>query len=178
MDGARFANAIARLGCTPAEATWKVGVDALSLGATKNGALAAEAIIVFDASLTTELEYRRKRSGHLWSKHRFLSAQLSAYLDGGLWLIHGRQANAMADRLAAGLAAIPGARCLQPVDANEIFIQLPEPVIAGLRAAGFEFYDWPAPAGASGPVVRLVTSFDMVEADIDGFLAVACKPAR
>ncbi len=178
MDGARFANAVARLGCTPAEATWKVGIDALSFGATKNGALAAEAIVVFDPSLLTELEYRRKRSGHLWSKHRFLSAQLSAYIADGLWLANGRQSNAMADRLAAGLAAIAGARCLQSVDANEIFIQLPESVIAALRAAGFEFYDWPAPpAGASGPVVRLVTSFDMVEADIDGFLAVARQSA-
>jgi len=177
MDGARFANAVARLGCTPAEATWKAGIDALSFGATKNGALAAEAIVVFDAALASELEYRRKRSGHLWSKHRFLSAQLSAYLDGGLWLAHGRQANAMADRLAAGLATLPGAACLQAVDANEIFIRLPERVVAGLRAAGFEFYDWPAPAGTSGPVVRLVTSFDMVAADVDAFVDRARQSA-
>ncbi len=177
MDGARFANAIARLGCTAAEATWKIGVDALSFGATKNGALAAEAIVVFDAALAGELEYRRKRSGHLWSKHRFLSAQLSAYLEGDLWLAHGRQSNAMADRLLAGLAGVPGSQCLQSVDANEIFIRLPEAVIARLRAAGFEFYDWPPPAGSDGPVVRLVTSFDMVEADVDAFVAVARQTA-
>ncbi len=173
VDGARFANAIARLGCSVADATWRAGVDALSFGATKNGALAAEAIVVFDASLGSELEYRRKRSGHLWSKHRFLSAQLLAYLEDDRWLSYGRRANAMADRLAAALATIDGAKCLQSVEANEIFIALPTAVIAGLRAAGFEFYDWPAPPGASGAVVRLVTSWDMAEADIDAFVAAA-----
>jgi threonine aldolase len=173
MDGARFANAIARLGCSPADATWRAGIDALSFGATKNGALAAEAIIVFDASLGSEIQYRRKRSGHLWSKHRFLSAQLLAYLEGERWITHGRQANAVAERLATGLATITGATCLLPVDANEIFVRLPPPVIAGLRSSGFEFYDWPPPPGADGPVVRLVTSWDMSEADADGFVAAA-----
>ena len=178
VDGARFANAIARLGCSVADATWRAGVDALSFGATKNGALAAEAIVMFDTTLGAELEYRRKRSGHLWSKHRFLSAQLLAYLDDDRWLVNGRRANAMADRLAAGLATISGAACLQPVEANELFIRLPGAVIAGLRAAGFEFYDWPAPSGTEGPIVRLVTSWDMTEADIDGFVAAATGAAR
>jgi threonine aldolase len=178
VDGARFANALARLGCSAADATWRAGVDALTFGATKNGALAAEAIVVFDPSLASELEYRRKRSGHLWSKHRFLSAQLFAYLEDDLWLRHARRANAMADRLAAGLAAIDGAACLQPVDANELFVHLPARVIGGLRADGFEFYDWPAPSGTEGPVVRLVTSWDMEDADIDRFVASALRAAH
>ncbi len=178
VDGARFANTIARLGCSLADATWRAGVDALSFGATKNGALAAEAIVVFDPALATELEYRRKRSGHLWSKHRFLSAQLLAYFEGDLWLRHGQRANAMADRLAAGLASIEGAACLLPVDANELFIRLPAGVIQGLRGEGFEFYDWPAPSGTDGPVVRLVTSWNMAEADIDAFVESARRAAR
>jgi len=173
MDGARFANAVARLGCTPAEASWKAGVDILSLGATKNGALAAEAVVAFDPSLAAELAFRRKRGGHLWSKMRFLSAQLNAYLKDGLWLRTARHSNAMADRLAAGLAAIPGARLVQPVEANEVFAALPEAVIARLRAHGFRFYDWPSPEEASAEVVRLVTSHDMTVSDIDAFLEVA-----
>jgi threonine aldolase len=173
MDGARFANAVARLGRTPAEATWKAGVDILSFGATKNGALAAEAIIAFDTTLAAELAFRRKRSGHLWSKNRFLSAQLSAYLTDNLWLRNARHANAMADRLAAGLAAIPGARFLHPVEANELFVVLPEAVTARLRAHGFGFYDWPPPAGEPSAPARLVTSYDMRASDVDGFVTVA-----
>jgi len=173
MDGARFANAVARLGCTPAEASWRAGVDILSLGATKNGALAAEAVVAFDASLAEQLAYRRKRGGHLWSKMRFLSAQLSAYWTDDLWLRNARHSNAMADRLAAGLASIPGARFVQPVEANELFIVLPEAVTARLREKGFRFYDWPSPQGESAAVVRLVTSYDMSASDVDGFLAAA-----
>jgi threonine aldolase len=173
MDGARFANAVVRLGCTPAEATWRAGVDILSFGATKNGALAAEAVVVFDSALAGELAFRRKRGGHLWSKARFLSAQLSAYLTDDLWLRNARQSNAMADRLAAGLCAIPGARLAQPVEANEVFVVLPEPVTARLRGLGFQFYDWPSPEGEPAAVVRLVTSYDMCASDVDGFLSVA-----
>jgi threonine aldolase len=175
MDGARFANAVARLGCTPAEASWKAGVDILSLGATKNGALAAEAVVAFDAALAAELAFRRKRSGHLWSKMRFLSAQLNAYLKDGLWLRSARHSNDMADRLAAGLAAIPGARLVQPVEANEVFAALPGSVTARLRAHGFRFYDWPSPEEESTSVVRLVTSHDMKASDIDAFVEVAGK---
>jgi threonine aldolase len=175
MDGARVANAVARLGCTPAEATWRAGVDILSLGATKNGALAAEAVVAFDSELATELALRRKRSGHLWSKMRFLSAQLKAYLADGLWLRTARHSNAMADRLATGLAAIPGSRLVQPVEANELFVALPGAVTARLREHGFRFYDWPSPEGESAAVVRLVTSHDMTASDIDAFLEVARK---
>ncbi|HUO79230.1 MAG TPA: beta-eliminating lyase-related protein [Steroidobacteraceae bacterium] len=173
MDGARFANALASLGCSPAEASWRAGVDVLSLGASKNGALAAEAVVLFEPALAAELALRRKRSGHLWSKMRFLSAQLLAYLDGGLWLRHARQANAMAQRLAAGLGALAGARLVQPVEANELFIALPPKVTAGLRAAGYRFYDWPAPPGAEGAVARLVAAYDVRPQDVDALIAAA-----
>jgi len=170
MDGARFANAVAHLGCTPAEATWKCGVDVLSFGATKNGALAAEAVLFFQPDLAREFEMRRKRAGHLWSKMRFLSAQLTACLDNGLWLRHGRHANALATRLAEGLRQ-RGHALLQPVEANEVFAALPRTLIEALRAQGFEFYEWPAPPGVHLPVVRLVTAYDMAVADVDALLA-------
>jgi threonine aldolase len=173
MDGARFANAVAALGCSPADATWRAGVDLLSFGASKNGALAAEAVVAFDPGLAVELALRRKRAGHLWSKMRFLSAQLLAYLDNDLWLKNARHANAMARRLAEGLAAIAGARLALPVEANELFVVLPVPLIAALRSAGFRFLDWPAPPGVAGSVVRLVTSYDVTAAAVDGFIAAA-----
>jgi threonine aldolase len=173
MDGARIANAIAHLDCTPAEITWKAGVDVLCLGATKNGALAAEAVIFFDSVRTAGFESRRKRAGHLWSKMRFLSAQLTAYLEHGLWLRNALHANAMALRLAAGLASIPGVRLVQPTQANELFVAMPDPLIEALLADGFEFYRWTAPAGVSDPVVRLVTSFCTTEADVDLLVATA-----
>ncbi|MEE8534629.1 MAG: beta-eliminating lyase-related protein [Kiloniellales bacterium] len=170
MDGARFANALAHLGCSPAEATWKAGVDALSFGATKNGALAAEAVVLFRPELAEELVYRRKRGGHLFSKMRFLSAQLEAYLADGLWLRLAAHANALAARLSEGLAAIEGAEILHPVEANEIFCRLPEAVIAGLLDEGFAFYRW-GPAEAHG--VRLVCGFERTPEEVDAFLAAA-----
>lgn len=178
MDGARFANAVAHLGCAPADVTWRAGVDALSLGATKNGALAAEAVLFFDRKLAQGFERRRKRAGHLWSKSRFLSAQLVAYLERGTWLRHASHANHLAARLGTGLARLPGARLAQPVEANEVFAALPEPVVAGLEAAGFLFYRWPAPPGVEGPVVRLLTSFATAEAGVDALLAAASRLAR
>jgi len=173
MDGARLANAIAQLGCSPAEATWKAGVDVLSLGATKNGAMAAEAVVVFDPTRAADFEARRKRAGHLWSKMRFLSAQLVAYLETGLWLRNASHANAMAARLAAGLATLPAVRLVQPVQANELFVAMPERLIEALLADGFEFYRWLAPDDISDPVIRLVTSFCTVAADVDAFVAAA-----
>ena len=169
MDGARFGNAVAHLGCTPAEASWKCGVDVLSFGATKNGALAAEAVVFFKPQLAQAFELRRKRAGHLWSKLRYLSAQLNALLTDGLWLRHARHANALATRLAQGLGR-HGIRSVQPVQANEVFAAMPAPLIARLRSQGFEFYEWPAP-GESLPVVRLVTAFDMASGDVDEFIA-------
>ena len=177
MDGARFANAVAKLGRSPADCTWRAGVDVLSFGATKNGAMAAEAVVFFDTKRAGEFEVRRKRAGHLWSKGRFLSAQLLAYLEDDLWLRHARHANALAATLSAGLASLPGALLVAPTDANEIFIRLPLAVVETLEQDGFEFYRWPAPAGIEGTVIRLVTSFDMKQEDIEGILRVARQHA-
>ncbi len=177
MDGARFANALVTQDCSPAAATWRAGVDILSFGATKNGALAAEAVVIFAdrfRARAAEMGFRRKRAAHLFSKMRFLSAQLEAYLADDLWLRNARHANAMAARLAEGLAAIPGVTLAHPVEANEIFPVLPAPVRDGLRADGFEFYDWPD-AGPDG--VRLICAFDTAEADVEAFLVSARRHA-
>lgn len=171
MDGARFANAVASLGCSPADITWRAGVDVLSFGATKNGALGAEAVVFFDRELSENFGYRRKRAAHLFSKMRFLSAQLEAYVQDGLWLRLAGHANRMAMRLADGLSALPGAHLAHPVDGNEIFIALPEPVIAGLETAGFGFYRW------DGNVVRLVTAWNSDEAAVEALLAAARRLA-
>jgi threonine aldolase len=173
LDGARFANALVHLGCTPADISWRAGIDLLSLGATKNGALAAEALVVFDQSLAAELMFRRKRAGHLWSKMRFLSAQLLAYLTDDLWLNNARHANALATRLSHGLNALAGVRVVQPVQANEVFVEAPTRLIAHWREVGYHFYDWPAPEGIRGSVIRLVTSFDMLTTDVDALIASA-----
>jgi threonine aldolase len=167
MDGARFANALVHLGVAPADMTWKAGVEALSFGATKNGAMGAEALIFFDERRAAECAFRRMRAGHLVSKMRFLSAQLEAYLTDDLWLRNARHANAMAQRLAARLTEVPGARLSHPVEANEVFAELPEAVIAGLEARGFQFYRWNASS------IRLVTAFDTPATDVDGLIAAA-----
>lgn len=179
MDGARFANAVAHLRCTPAEVTWKAGVDVLSLGATKNGALAAEAVVFFDANLAEDFARRRKRAGHLLSKQRFLSAQMVAYLEDDLWLRNGARANAAAARLAAGLSSLPGVALTQDVEANEVFVLLPERMIASLETAGYIFYRWAmwegkaGPGGEAGGIVRLVCAFDTRAQDVDALLEVA-----
>jgi threonine aldolase len=170
MDGARFGNALVSTNATAAELTWKAGVDVLSFGATKNGALGAEAVIFFDRQLAENFQWRRKRAGHLFSKMRFLSAQLDAYLDNDLWLANARHANDAARRLAEGLRALPGARLVDPVEANEIFVELPETVIQGLEAAGAKFYRW-GPAGTR--LVRLVCSFATSSAEVENFVGHA-----
>jgi threonine aldolase len=170
MDGARFANALRHMNASPADITWKAGVDVLSFGATKNGAMAAEAVVFFDEELARSFAYRRKRAGHLISKMRFVSAQLDAYLAEDLWLRLAAHANDQAAALVAGLQAIPGVALLHPVEANEIFIRLPLAVVAGLRAAGFDFYDWP---GAAPGTIRLVTSFATRAEDVAKFVATA-----
>ena len=175
MDGARFANALARLGCSPAEASWKAGVDVLTLGATKNGALAAEAAVFFKPELAGEFAYLRKRGGHLFSKMRFVSAQLEAYLSDGLWLRNANHANAQATHLAEGLAALPGVEITAPVEANEIFAALPRPLVEGLQAAGFVFYVWRDEGPA--PQVRFVTAFDTRPQDVAALLAEAARLA-
>jgi threonine aldolase len=172
MDGARFANALVHLGCSPAEATWKRGIDVLSLGATKNGALGADAVLFFDPAQASDFERRRKRAGHLMSKLRFLSAQLVAYLEGGLWLGNARHANLMAARLAQGLRTIAGAKILHPVQANELFVVLPERIVAALENQEFKFYRWPY-GSESAATIRLVTSYATLPADVDEFIAAA-----
>ena len=170
MDGARFANAVAALGCSPAEATWKAGVDVLSFGATKNGALTAEAVVLFDKDLARDFAYRRKRGGHLFSKMRFLAVQWDAYVTGELWLDNARHANAMTARMAEGLAAIDGCELTRPVEANIALPRLGAKVIEGLKADGFQFYE----RGGEN-VIRLVCSFATTEEDVDAFLDAARK---
>lgn len=178
MDGARFGNALARMNMSPAEATWKAGIDVLSFGATKGGAMAAEAVVFFDPRRSAHMAERRKRAGQLLSKHRFLAAQFEGYLHDGYWLTLAHHANAMADRLADGLRGT-GASIVWPVEANIVFALLPRALDAKLKAAGAAYYVRPNTlAGddvAIGPdqmLVRLVTSFATVEAEIDRFVAL------
>ena len=171
MDGARFANAMAFLGVPARQVTWEAGIDVLSFGASKGGCMVAEAAVFFDPALAESFGHRRMRGGHLVSKMRFVSAQLEAYVADGLWLKLARHANAMAQRLAQGLTAtlprLPGGKLLHPVEANELFVQLPAGVIAGLRQAGFQFYDWPA---EEGQAIRLVTAFNTEAAHVEQLL--------
>lgn len=169
MDGARFANAVVNLGCTPADTTWRSGVDILSFGATKNGAMAAEAVVFFDRDLADTFSYRRKRSGHLFSKMRFLSAQLEAYITNNLWLSNATHANQMAAKLTTELAALPEIKLCHPVEANELFIQLPHEVIAGVLADGFQFYRWEE--GETMTTIRLVTAFNTKVEDVMALVA-------
>jgi len=185
MDGARFANALVRLGCTPAEMTWKSGVDILSFGATKNGCLAAEAILAFDGQAAETLAYRRKRGGHLLSKGRLIAAQLEGYFADDHWLANARHANAMATRLAEGLTALPGVRLAWAVEANEVFPILPRALDAKLKAAGAVYHPWSELSLRDGErvrsdevLVRLVTAFCTTEAQVDGFLRAAREAAR
>lgn len=158
VDGARFANAAARLGCAPADLTWKAGVDALSFGFVKNGGMSAEALVFFRPELAEATLYRRKRAGHLLSKGRFLAAQIHAMLDDGLWLDNARAANASARALAEAAGA---ERLVLPVEANEVFVRVTAEEAQRLRGQGFDFYDW-------GPgEARLVTSWDSDPAHVE-----------
>ncbi len=170
MDGARFANAVAAQGLAPADLTWRCGVDVLCLGATKDGAWAAEAVVFLRPGLAADFAERRKRAGHLVSKMRFISAQLLAWLDDGLWLDNARHANDMARRLADGLAAVPGVSLPWPTQANMVFPVLPAPLRRALETAGHPLPDWP---GDHPGMVRLVTSFQTRAEEIDTLLADA-----
>jgi threonine aldolase len=181
MDGARFANALVRMNASPAEITWKAGVDVLSFGATKAGALAAEAVVFFDRAAAAHMAERRKRAGHLLSKHRFLSLQFEAFLKSDCWLRLARHANAMADRLAAGLAAA-GRSPVWPVEANLVFIALPKAVEARLKSAGAQFYVRHTDSlpghiklGPDQCLIRLVTSFATRAEEVDRFVELAAK---
>jgi len=166
MDGARFANALARLECSASEMSWRSGVDILSFGATKNGAMGADAIVVFDRELAEPLSYRLRRAGQTWSKMRFAAAQLIAYIENGLFLRLASHANALAERLGSALAAIPGVRLVAPVEANLIFAAMPAPTIDALAAAGVRF------ARRRDNVIRLVTRFDGTRDEVDQFVGL------
>lgn len=157
LDGARFANAAARLGCAPADLTWRAGVDIMSFGFTKNGALAAEALVFFEPGGAAATRYRRKRAGHLLSKGRYLAAQILAMLEDDLWLRNARAANDAAARIAAAAGT---ERLVVPVEANELFLKVSAAEAQALRDKGFDFYDW-----APGEV-RLVTAWDSDPADV------------
>jgi threonine aldolase len=170
MDGARFANALAGRRASPAELSWKAGVDILCLGATKNGALAAETIVLFRPELATHLRYLRKRAGHLIAKTRFLAAQLEAYLVDELWLDNARHANTMARRLADGFKGIDGVSLVHPVEANEIFVAMPDDAADRLEAAGARFFrNW-----STAPAVhhRFVAAFNTRPEDVDRVIAM------
>jgi threonine aldolase len=161
MDGARFANALATTAESPADVTWRAGVDAMSFGFVKNGGLNAEALILFNTDLADEIAVRRKRAGHLASKGRMLAAQILALLENGLWLDNARAANAAAQALAKAAAD----RLVYPVEANELFLHVTSDEAASLLAQGFDFYDW-------GPgEIRLVTSWDQRAEDVERLAA-------
>lgn len=169
MDGARFANAVAGLNCAPADLTWRAGVDVLSFGATKNGAMAAEAVVFFRPELAESFLYRRKRGGHLFSKSRYLSVQLLAMLENGLWLRLAREANARARELADGLGKLPGAKVVWPVQANEVFVQLPAAAAEAMRQRGALFHTW----SEADSLYRFVCAFDKTSADTTALVEAA-----
>jgi threonine aldolase len=171
MDGARLGNALARMNVSPAEATWKAGVDVLSFGATKGGAMGAEAILFFDVQRAKNMHDRRKRGGALASKHRFIAAQMEAFLRADLWLKLARHANAMADALAAGLTKA-GCAPAWPVEANEVFAPITIEMDKKLKVAGATYYPWPGGGTKERILVRLVTSFQTTAEDVEKFLSV------
>ncbi|MGC2414939.1 MAG: beta-eliminating lyase-related protein [Stellaceae bacterium] len=176
MDGARFANALARLGCSPSEMSWRAGVDILSFGATKNGGALCDAIVVFAPELADGLALQLRRGGQVWSKMRFASAQLEAYVAGGLWLNLARASNAAAARIAAGIVGLPGLRLIAPVEANELFLEIPAAVMDALEQGGFQFYR------RSATLARFVCRFDVTDAEADALVAAlkrrCAAPAR
>lgn len=173
LDGARFANAVAALGCSAAEMSWKLGIDAVSFGGTKNGLMGVEAVVLFDAAKAREFELRRKRGAHLFSKQRYLGAQMAAYLNGGLWLEMAEAANRNGARLAEGLRAGGLARFLHDPQANMIFCTLPRALHRRLKAAGVQYYLDGALDGPDAEMLpaRLVCDWSLTAAQIDRFLA-------
>jgi threonine aldolase len=164
MDGARFANAVATLGCTPAEASWRAGVDVLCFGGVKNGLAVGEAVLFFDPVLAQEFEWRVKQGGHLNSKMRLVTAPWLALLEDDLWLKNARHANAMAQRLAARLRDVEGVRLMFPVQANAVFADIPARVQERLRTKGWRFYTFLGETGC-----RLMCAWDMTADRVDRF---------
>jgi threonine aldolase len=166
MDGARFANAVASLGCKPKEITWQAGVDVLCFGGTKNGMAVGEAVVFFNREMANEFEWRCKQAGQLASKMRFLSASWVGMLKDGAWLRHAAHANAMAALLESELRSIPDAKLMFPRQANGVFVELPQKAIEGLRAKGWKFYTF---IGAGG--CRFMCSWDIEPADVHALVA-------
>ncbi|MGI3899108.1 MAG: threonine aldolase family protein [Janthinobacterium lividum] len=182
MDGARFANAVAALGVSPADLTWRSGIDILSFGATKNGAIACEAIVFLDPAKADDFLFRRKRTGHTVSKGRFLGIQMAAFLDEDHWLDLARHANRAAQRLSRGLAAVPGVRLPWPTQANEVFLIVPAALDEALKAAGGRYYPWATRSLSIGDgpapderMLRLICAFDTRDEAIDEFIEVAAR---
>jgi threonine aldolase len=165
MDGARFANAVASLGCTPAEITWKAGVDVLSFGGTKNGTAMCEAVVFFDRTLSAGFPHRALQGGQIASKMRYMAAQWVGMLEDGAWLRRAGHANAMAKRLEAGLRGLQNVKILFPVQANAVFAEMPVAVADAVRARGWNFYTFVGDTG-----VRLMCSWDTTEHDVDRFV--------
>jgi threonine aldolase len=166
MDGSRFANALVSLGTKPREITWEAGLDVLSFGGTKNGALAAEAVVFFNRTLAEEFEWRRKQAGQLCSKMRFLAAQWIGLLQDDVWRRNATNANRMAERLDAALRKNPAAKVLYPRQANAVFADLPRHLCESLRRRGWMFYNDVGPDGAA----RLMCSWNTTEADVDSLV--------
>ena len=166
MDGARFANALVSLGVTPAEMTWKSGIDVLSFGATKNGCIAAEAIIFFKPELVGNLPFLLKRSGHLLSKMRFVSAQLDAYISNEVWLRNAKHANKMGKKLSEGLSLNPNIELTYPTQANEVFAKFPRSIIEHLNSEGYKMNE----DELDGKAVRLVAAWNTENSDVDRLL--------
>ena len=168
MDGARFANALISLDTTPAEMTWKSGIDILSFGATKNGCMAAEAIIIFKPELVGNITFLMKRSGHLLSKMRFVSAQLEAYISNDVWLRNARQANKMGKKLSNELNSHSNIELVYPTEANEVFVKFPNHIIEHLNIKGYDINE----EELDGKSVRLVTAWNTKDSHIDKFLEI------
>lgn len=171
MDGARFANALVSLGCTPAEMTWKAGINVLSFGGTKNGGMLLEAVVFFDTALAEDFLYRRKRAGQLVSKSRFISAQMLAYLQDDVWLANARRANGLALKLADGLQQSNQIKLSNPVQANEVFAYMPRATFEKAQEQGAHFYEWPMPDTPDNEVhCRFVLSFATSQKDVEHFV--------
>lgn len=169
IDGSRFANACVALGCSPAEMTWQCGADAMSFGASKNGAMCAEAVVFFQPELAQGFMYRHKRGGHLIAKMRFISIQLEAYMTNQVWRRNALQANAMAKRLSRGLKLVRGIELVHRTEGNLVFVAFSEEVRQRLKLNGFGAY-------TAQPVARLAASFDTTEEEVDAFVAAASPP--
>lgn len=173
MDGSRFANAVVTLGESPANITWRLGVDVLSFGGTKNGAMAAEAVVLFNPDLAHHLDYQQKRFGQLMSKMRFFSCQFEALLESNLWLKNAAHANNMAKHLAQTLLNLSNVELIHPVEANEVFVKMSVELAQTLRNHGIQFYDWSFNEQESYRTYRFVTSFNSPSSEIEKLYTIS-----